>query len=240
MRTETQTSSFAPPHVFATPASFGRSTTPTPPLTVSFGQATFDAEGSESASRFFSRAIHWPGGASGVTIGRGYDMGQRTPLQVVSELTYAGVPQSDAQWLSRAAGLRGESARRFVDAERQYSPTLSPESQRKLFEVVTTTETIADIKRIMSKPDVVQKYGATSWSDLSKPVQEILFDLRYRGDYTPATREVLQPLIHANDLTGLAELMSDKAYWRERGVPRDRIERRIEIASGLWAREQVQ
>jgi hypothetical protein len=167
-------------------------------------------------------------------------MGQRTPLQVVSELTYAGVPHADAQWLSRAAGLRGESARRFVDAERQYSPTLSLESQRKLFEVVTTTETIADIKRIMNKPDVVQKYGATSWNELSQPIQELLFDLRYRGDYTPTTRELIQPLIHANDTVGLKEAMNDTAYWQARGVPWDRIERRIEMASGLDTAKRVQ
>lgn len=218
---------------------FARSVEPGSPLIVPFGQPTFDAEGSEHASRYFSRSIHWPGGASGVTIGRGYDMGQRTPLQIVSELTYAGVPNHQAEWFRQAAGLRGEAARRFVESETGRAPVLSIEAQKKLFEVVTTTETIADIRRIMNKPDVVQKYGRASWDDLSTPVQELVFDLRYRGDYTPTTRERLQPLINANDLVGLQEVMNDTCYWRAIGVPRDRIERRQELASSFNTEEPL-
>src|SRR5262249_51741927 len=47
------------------------------PLQVSQGQVTFDAEGNDLvASPYYSRKIIWPGNAeSGVTIGRGYDMG---------------------------------------------------------------------------------------------------------------------------------------------------------------------
>lgn len=45
-------------------------------LTVKEGQVTFNAEGNDiQHSIFFSRHIHWPGGKSGVTLGRGYDMG---------------------------------------------------------------------------------------------------------------------------------------------------------------------
>ena len=52
-------------------------------LKVPYGQLTFDVEGndiedsSKAGHRYFSRVVHWPGGASGVTIGRGYDFGQR-------------------------------------------------------------------------------------------------------------------------------------------------------------------
>ena len=56
--------------------------------------------------------------------------------------------------------------------------------QKALFEGVTTAETVADIQRIFSKPDVVQMYGAASWDSLPRAAQEIVFDLRYRGDYT--------------------------------------------------------
>ena len=84
-----------------------------PALVVGFGQGTFDAEGSEQPGPYFSRTIHWPGGASGVTIGRGYDMGSRTQAQVVRELISAGMDTCDAQRLSQAAGLRGQGAQLF-------------------------------------------------------------------------------------------------------------------------------
>ena len=214
-------------------------TAPQPPLRVAFGQATFDAEGSESRGLYRSRILHWPGGSSGVTIGRGYDMGHRTPLQIVSELTYAGVTHDDARWFSQAALLRGESARRFVERERGGAPELSLAAQKRLFEVVTTNETIADIKRIMGKPDVVARYGAKTWDELSQPVQEILFDLRYRGDYTPTTRQVIQPLVTANDLDGLRRAMYNTDYWAALGVPRDRIERRKAIADTFEVSDPV-
>lgn len=200
-----------------------------PDLSVSFGQTTFNAEGQEVRGRFFSRVMHWPGGASGVTIGRGYDMGQRTPLQIVAELKHAGVPEPEARFLSGAAGLRGAAAERFVACNLSESPILSLPAQRRLFESVTASETIMDIKRILAKADLQAKYGAVTWEELTPMAQEVVFDLRYRGDYTPATRTRLQPLLVSRDDNGLAQLMSDRSFWAVRNVPRERVTARIEI-----------
>ena len=198
-------------------------------FTVPFGQATFDAEGSEVSGPYFSRVIHWPGGRSGVTIGRGYDMGQRTPLQIQRELAFAGVPPHDAAIFSLAAGLRGPSAERFVREHRTALPAISPAAQRRLFEAVTTVEVISDIQRILAKPDLVNRYGAVVWSELPEAIRELVFDLRYRGDYTPAVRERIQSSIVGRDLPALLSAIEDREYWRGLGVPPDRIERRIEI-----------
>lgn len=205
----------------------------TPPqLTVRFGQRTFDAEGTEQPGRYFSREIHWPGGSSGVTIGRGYDMGQRTRLQVQRELSYAGMNAASAEALSMAAGYRGAAAERFVSEYRGYLPGISLDVQQALFEEITTPEIIADVKRILSKVDVVNEYGRANWDDLSAPVQELLFDLRYRGDYRADTRKDLQPLIVAQDYRGLITLVSDIAYWKGNGVPEHRAKARIAIIRG--------
>lgn len=198
-----------------------------PDLTVSFGQSTFDAEGMEAQGPYFSRVIHWPGGTSGVTIGRGYDMGQRTRLQVLSELRHAGVNEQDALFLAGAAGVRGERAQRFVHAFVGESPVLSLPSQRRLFEVVTTPEVLFDIKRILAKPDLQKRYGAVSWNELTPMAQEVVFDLRYRGDYTPQTRERLQPILVARDDEKLIELLGDTTYWKALNVPESRIEARL-------------
>jgi hypothetical protein len=203
-----------------------------PDLRVSFGQTTFDAEGQEARGPFFSRVMHWPGGSSGVTVGRGYDMGQRTRLQVIAELRHAGMSADDATFFGDAAGLRGEAASQFVRTRMVESPVLSIPTQRTLFEDITARETVADIQRILAKPDVRAKYGAVSWDQLSDYARETLFDLRYRGDYTPTTREVLQPLLVAGDDEGLKDLMNDTPYWTRCKVPAERIRVRAQIPIG--------
>jgi len=196
---------------------------------VPFGQMTFDSEGSEVAGPYFSRSIHWPGGASGVTIGRGYDLGQRSRKQVFHELTYSGVPTEVATALSAAAGLRGEGARRFVLARHRAIPAISPLAQRELFERITTPETIQDLKRILSRSSLSAPAGGTTWETLPLQVRELLFDLRYRGDYTQRTRELLHPLIAQDDREQIAALMKDTNLWLEMGVPADRIARRAAL-----------
>jgi hypothetical protein len=203
-----------------------------PDLRVAFGQATFDAEGQEARGRFFSRVMHWPGGDSGVTLGRGYDMGQRTRLQIISELRHAGMSVEDATFFGQAAGLRGEAAARFTRARMVESPILSLPAQRTLFEEITFTETIADIQRIFTKPDVQARYGSVSWEDLSEYAQGVVFDLRYRGDYTPTTRARIQPLLVAKDDEGLRAALGDTAYWSRLNVPLERIRLRAAMSPG--------
>lgn len=205
-----------------------------PLLKVRFGQATFDAEGTETPGRYFSRHISWPGGQSGVTIGRGYDMGHRTQLQVARELISAGMARSDAIRLAAGAGLRGRAAEIWVKNRESSAPTIDLSVQHRLFEDITTPEVIADIKRIISKPDMVRTYGSTAWHDLPQHVQEFLFDLRYRGDYTPRTREIIQPLIATARFEELASLARDTERWvRDFGVPTERARIRANIFSGM-------
>ena len=85
-------------------------------LTVPDGQLTFDAEGTEGGV-YHSRTPHWPGGGSGVTIGRGYDLGQgRSATSIVEDLTAAGLSPEAAQTYAGAANKKGNTARRHLDA----------------------------------------------------------------------------------------------------------------------------
>jgi hypothetical protein len=203
-------------------------------LKVKFGQKTFDAEGLEQRGIYFSRAISWPKlGNSGVTIGRGYDMGQRKPEQVIRELTLAGMSDDDARYLSQGALKRGEAAGKFVNIHRDAAPVMSLEVQKSLFENVTTPEMVNDIKRIFNKPDAVKAYGRASWDDLSPAAQELVFDLRYRGDYTPTTRRTIQTMLVNKDYEGLRAVMNDTAYWKALNVPEGRIKERQELAKNL-------
>lgn len=61
---------------------------------------------------------HWPGGASGVTLGPGYDMSGRTADQISSDLQGIGVPATTADTLAQGAGLTGAAAQAFAAAHR--------------------------------------------------------------------------------------------------------------------------
>lgn len=142
------------------------------------GQVTFDAEGNEtSGSPYFSRHLHWPGGASGVTLGRGYDMRYRTSNTVYSDLTAAGVEPSLSRKFARGAGLYGQAARDFVHMNKYAFGMMSPEAQRVLFEDVIYPRYEEAAQRrygIFIAPDSVQ------WEELDERIRDVAVDFTYQ------------------------------------------------------------
>lgn len=80
--------------------------------------AGLDAIFRREAQAGVSNRAHWPGGASGVTLGPGYDLKGRTAESVVADLTAIGVDRAAAQQIARGAGLSGAAARDFAAANR--------------------------------------------------------------------------------------------------------------------------
>jgi len=58
--------------------------------------------------------LHWPGGMSGVTLGPGYDMRERSGPQIMHELVSAGISRDAAKVIAAASGLRHVKASEFV------------------------------------------------------------------------------------------------------------------------------
>lgn len=194
------------------------------PLKVDKGQITFDAEGNnDSTSRYYSRRAHWPGGPSGVTIGRGYDLGNRGSKNLIKEeLTSVGIDYSK---FSGAIGLQGEEAQEWLDDNKDSLPEITAEQQQTLF-TMTYATIESDVKRISTKEDVVEKYGEVDFEKLDPTIRDIIVDLRYRGDYSGTTRKYVQEPMVKNDLQALYEVMKDKSKWAS--VPADRFKRRVE------------
>ena len=192
------------------------------PLKVDKGQLTFDAEGTEGGA-FHSRKASVPSKSSGLTIGRGYDMKEKTAKKIEADMKGAGVAEKDAKVFARSAGLSGTAAEKFLADHKLELVEISKEQQKKLF-VATYDELEADVKRICAKDDVVAKYGNTDWDKLNVKIREVLVDLRYRGDYHTESRMKIQALVAKNDLPGFTKVLSDKEAWK--GVPKDRFERR--------------
>lgn len=193
-------------------------------LKPSRGIVTFESEGLEQpGSPFHSRVFHVPTASSGLTIGRGYDMKLKSKEKIVADLTKAGVAPADAQKISAAAGLAGSAAKNFIASHGLQNFSISQETQVKLFEISYADEE-AEVKRISAKPDCVSKYGSVDWNKVHPAIRDIVVDLKFRGDYTPATRGFVQKLLATNDLAGMKTVMAAQAKWS--GVPGDRFNRR--------------
>jgi hypothetical protein len=184
---------------------------------------TWNSEGQESG-RYASRAVHFPGGNSGVTIGRGYDMGLRSREEIERDLNAAGLPVEAARAISAGAGLRGDAARRFVREQRAELLALTPEQERRLFSEVTYPRYETEARRISSKRDVVRRYGELDLEALDRSHYEVLVDLLYRGDYTPQTRISIQPALVAGDTAKLCDALEVVA--RRKKVPAERARAR--------------
>lgn len=200
-------------------------------LIVPNGQLTFDVEGKDiddPGSRlyvYFSRKVHWPGGASGITIGRGYDLGQRPNPE--ADFATANIDEPLLSWLLGAKGLQGQAAKNYLNtaSEEIRTATISRKQQYDLFAPVYDSMK-AEVLRVSRKPEVIRRYGALDWSSTHKKIQEVTIDLMYRGDYGPNTRAFLHRHITNNDLTRFAETISDRGQWET--VPEDRFNHRIQ------------
>lgn len=201
-------------------------------LTVPKGQLTFDAEGNDNKdSPYFSRHIHWPGGVSGVTIGRGYDLGQQNDPS--SDFDSIELSQPLNNWLVESKGLSGQDAKnRYKSADNSIrSYEITRKQQYDLF-VITYNRLEADVKRICQKVDTIRMYhpnpNATpeqAWNDIPEKIKEVLVDLRYRGDYTPHARSLIQRYAYSGDLSLFGTVLSNKTMWPN--VPQDRFLRRV-------------
>ncbi len=186
------------------------------------GTVTFDSEGQEGG-KYHSRTLHVPSDASGLTIGRGYDMKYKLAGTIVTDLMSAGVDREDAKKVSGAAGLSGDKAKKFITDNKLNKFEITELTQKILFDITFKSEA-AEAQRLCQKEDVQDKYGICNWSKLNPAIQEIVVDLKYRGDYTGTSRAFLQKLIVANDLEGFAKALSNISNWKN--VPTDRFNRR--------------
>jgi hypothetical protein len=62
------------------------------------------------AQKNVSNHLHWPGGASGVTLGPGYDMKERSAKTIKADLRAIGVDPKTADEVAGAAGLTASSS----------------------------------------------------------------------------------------------------------------------------------
>lgn len=145
------------------------------------GHLTYSGEGNNRRnSRYYSRVIHYPAmGISGVTLGRGYDMGSRTQRQIFNYLTAAGIDRAQADLISRAAGLRGRRAEDFIRVHRQTIGEITEDQQASLFNRI-----YPDYERRAQEiynTRTASINNRTTWTALNPAIREVLVDIIYQG-----------------------------------------------------------
>lgn len=192
-------------------------------ITKSEGKLTWDAEGQEGGP-YHSRKLHVPSASSGLTIGRGYDMKERTKSGILTDLVACGVSQDDAAKLAESPRLSGQQARDFIVKNKLENFEISKQSQELLFKSVYR-QMLNDVQRISQKEDVVKLYGKLNFDAVSGTIIDVLVDLRFRGDYTGTSRAHVQKPAVQNDMSAFRAVIGNRAFWAN--VPADRFDRRV-------------
>lgn len=187
------------------------------------GHITFDAEGNNvRGSQHYSRVVHFPEqGISGVTIGRGYDMGGRSPQQIYSDLIRAGIPQSQARALSAGAGLRGRQAAEFVRLNRAGIGEITEQQQAALFNQIypdyeRRAETVYNT-RTANTPN------RTEWVSLHPAIRDVVVDIIYNGFRGLST----MPAASENNVDNFINYIQNNEELNQAGQ-RERSRRRVE------------
>jgi LysM repeat protein len=139
-----------------------------------------------------SNRLHWPKGASGVTLGPGYDMKGKSEAQVTRDLTAIGVDADTAAKVAKGAGLSGSEARAFA-ADNRGLVSLNKTQERQL---LTNT---------------VQGYADHVRSKITAPVTQNQFDAMVSFAYNIGTKgfdgSSALAKLNAGDSAGAAEAM---------------------------------
>ncbi|WP_420064397.1 pesticin C-terminus-like muramidase [Pectobacterium colocasium] len=184
------------------------------------GKLTFNSEGNNiKGSKYYSRVIHYPerGGLSGVTIGRGYDMGKRTRQEIYSDLTMAGISQEKATIISHSAGLIGSQAKEFVRVNKDKIGEITEQQQISLFKYTYRNYVIRarsvynqKTKDMREKPD---------WEELQPAIRDILIDVVYQG----YRGDTIMLAATTNNIDDIISLIMDSSELRRDENSRNRV-----------------
>ncbi len=162
-------------------------------LRVSEGQITFDAEGVDYITAVepfrqrnypnFSRILQWPPKfASGVTLGRGYDMGNRSAGEIYSTLRQAGIEEYKAVICSKASHLKGREAGQFVKVYGPLVGEITHHQQIKLFYIAYKEK--LDYGKGVYYRQSRHVPNALPWNRVDEEIREVFIDTLYQGNVT--------------------------------------------------------
>lgn len=146
---------------------------------------------------------HHPSDNSGVTIGPGYDMKDRSENEVKQDMLAAGVDEATASRLSKGAGLNDKGEKKDFDygewADDNKDIRITKDQQKAIYNNVNVPEYEKRSKSLVSQiakenPELKD----TKWEDLTDDQKEIIFDYAYNPQ-TAAKRKIMTKAAMEND-----------------------------------------
>ena len=98
------------------------------------------------AMKNVSNYLHWPKGSSGVTLGPGYDMKERSEAEITRDLKNIGVSETAAKKVAKASGLSGLAAKTFCKTNRKVVKLTNKEEFKLMRMIVPKYERAARAK----------------------------------------------------------------------------------------------
>ena len=195
---------------------------------------TYQAEGTYEQTKKLHFLINNEGktiGDSGATIGKGYDLKHHTKAQISKDFTSIGLSTEVIRALQTLSGLSAVNAKAVAEKSTILKDlVLSQTEVDKLYEITYAHEQ-SEAQRLCTKSDVTKKYGNCNWQTMPPQLQELIVDLKYRGDYHPTMRSKIQSFIVKRDYKALAAYFNNI---QNRGkIPVDRWNKRKVLANAL-------
>lgn len=117
---------------------------------MNMSQSGFDTLYKLEAQAGVSNHLHWPRGASGVTLGPGYDMKGRSAASIKSQLLALGLSDDIAEKASAASGKEGHDANKFAKDHKNLI-NLTAEQEKQLLRLTLPTY-VASVRRRITVP----------------------------------------------------------------------------------------
>jgi len=159
-------------------------------LHVNEGQITFDAEGIDYITavepfkqpmntRNFSRILHCPDLYSGVTLGRGYDMKERSPGEILTHFRQSGIEEYKSVICSKSYGLAGNAAKNFIKNYGYLIGEITHQQQIKLFNISYKQKKDYAYGVYFRQSRHID--NALEWDDIDFRIKETFVDIIYQG-----------------------------------------------------------
>lgn len=116
-----------------------------------------------------SNHLYWPHGASGVTLGAGYDMKERSAASILADMKAIGLPDATASIISQASGLTDVNAKKFAQEHRN-------------------DVDLTDVQQVRLLKHTVKHYVLMVRRTMTTPVSQTEFDALVSFAYNPAGR----------------------------------------------------
>lgn len=198
---------------------------------------TYNSEGSNDPnSRYFTRRAHWPGGASGLTYGKGYDMGYKHWSTIKNDLLRVGLQPEEVAEFYGAQGLKKRAAKRFLQLHQKDLAVMTEEQETQLFQITWKREE-REALRIYNgirKKEIVENKSKSKeqrvkvypeQKNLHPAIWRFIVDCKYRGDYNSRSRKIISSAVRDNDPQALLKILKTHAYWKN--VPEQRHQNRL-------------